>query len=76
MGLSPRLLKGGHWLFGSSISLWHCFLDCGKNSGLESAVLILLDNDFYGASDRTMEPKRGKQALLILQPSGLPLLPH
>ena len=47
-----------------------------KNSGLESAALIRLDNDLYGASDRRMEPKREKQALLILQPSGLPRLPH
>ena len=76
MELSPRLLEGGHWLFESSISLWHCFLDCGKNSGLESAALSRLDNDFYGAFDRRMEPKREKQALLILQPSGLPQLPH
>ena len=73
--LSPRLLNGGHWLFGASISLWHCFLDWGKNSVLESAALIRLDNDFYGDSDRRMEPKRKKQAPLILQPSSLPPLP-
>ena len=72
--LSPRLPNGGHWLFGTSISLWHCFLDQGKNSVLESAALIRLDNDFYGDSDRRMEPKRKKQSRLILQPSGLPPL--
>ena len=75
MELSPKLLKGGtgvwikYLIMALLFGLW-------KNSGLESAALIRLDNDLYGASDRRMEPKREKQALLILQPSGLPRLPH
>ena len=50
-------------------------MDWGKNSVLESAALIRLDNNFYGDSDRRMAPKRKKEASLILQPSSLPPLP-
>lgn len=49
--------------------------DWGKNSVLQSAALIRLDNNFYGDSDRRMALKEEERSPLILQPFSLPLLP-